>query len=152
MSNNTYSCSYVEVLEVLKSIPIEEYKKIPEEKIKFYESNKDKDYIYIYNEDNKVISRKAKAILINLYKNYIASEDEKTKIEEILKLNDIKLEKHKQNQYNPNVFLKNKSCNMKSLMDKQDIKGSTTIIEYKKQKWYKNIWNKILRIFSKSKE
>lgn len=149
MNNDTYSCSYVEVLEILKSVPIEEYKKIPKEKIMFYESNKDKEYIYIYNEDNKVISRKAKTILINLYKNYIASDDEKTKIEEILKLNDIKLEEDKRNKYNSNDLFKNKSC---KIMDKQDIKETTTMIEYKKTMWYKNIWNMILKIFSKTKE
>lgn len=152
MNNDTYSCSYVEVLEILKSIPIEEYKKIPEDKIIFYENNKDKDYIYIYNEDNKVISRKAKTILINLYKNYIASANEKSKIEEILKLNDIKLEKDKQNKYNPNDLFKNKSYNIKKVIDKQNIKENISMIEYKKQKWYKNIWNNILKIFSNIKQ
>ena len=47
--NNTYSCSYVEVLEILKHIPKEDYIKIPEEKIEFYKNNMDKNYIYIYN-------------------------------------------------------------------------------------------------------
>ena len=46
--NNTYSLSYVEVLEILKHIPKEDYEKIPKEKIEFYENNKDKNYIYIY--------------------------------------------------------------------------------------------------------
>ena len=35
--NNSYANSYVEVLEILKHIPDNEYKKIPEEKIRFYE-------------------------------------------------------------------------------------------------------------------
>ena len=146
MNNDTYSRSYVEVLEILKYVPIEEYKKIPQEKIIFYESNKDKEYIYRYNEDNKVISRKAKAILINLYKNYIASDDEKNKIEKILKLNDIKLEKDKNNKYNPNDLFKNKEIN------KQNKKENKAMIEDKKQKWYKNIWNKIFKMFSKTKK
>ena len=35
---NTYACSYVEVLEILKHIPKREYEKIPKEKIEFYEN------------------------------------------------------------------------------------------------------------------
>ena len=77
--NNTYSLSYVEVLEILKHIPKEDYEKIPKEKIEFYENNKDKNYVYIYNPVNPKISRKTDAILINLYKNYIAKDDEKEK-------------------------------------------------------------------------
>ena len=59
--NNTYSLSYVEVLEILKHIPKEDYEKIPKEKIEFYENNKDKNYIYIYNPVNPKIFRVAVA-------------------------------------------------------------------------------------------
>ena len=139
MNNSTYSCSYVEVLEILKTIPSEEYKKIPEEKIRFCENNKDKDYIYFYNECNTVISRKAKTILINLYKNYIASEDEKCKIEEILKLNDIKLEREKQNRYNSNALFRNKV----------KTENNYLIEVNEKSKWYTKIYNFIKGLFSK---
>lgn len=139
MNNNTYACSYVEVLEILKHIPKEEYNKIPQEKIMFYENNKDNEYIYFYNEDNKVISRKAKTILINLYKNYIANIEEKSKIEEILKLNDTKLELQKQKKYNVNDLFKNKT-------KEQD----TSLIEVsKKEKWYIKIYTFIKRVWIK---
>ena len=90
--NNTYSCSYVEVLEILKHIPKEDYIKIPEEKIEFYKNNMDKNYVYIYDPIMPKTLRKTDAILINLYKNYIAKEDEKQKINQILKLNEMKEE------------------------------------------------------------
>ena len=70
--NNIYKRSYVEVLEVLKHIPKEEFIKIPKEKVDFYKRNIDKKYMYSYDREN--ISNEAKAILINLYKNYIADE------------------------------------------------------------------------------
>ena len=38
--NDTYECSYVEVLEILKHIPKEEHDKIPKELIEFFEKNK----------------------------------------------------------------------------------------------------------------
>jgi hypothetical protein len=142
LNNDTYACTYVEVLEILKHIPKEEYNKIPQEKIIFYENNKDKEYKFFYNGDNKVISRKAKTILINLYKNYIANLEEKTKIEEILKLNDIKLEIQKQKKYNVNELFKNK------------IKEQyTSLIEVQqKQKWYIKIYTFIKNIWLKNKK
>jgi hypothetical protein len=142
LNNDTYACTYVEVLEILKHIPKEEYNKIPQEKIIFYENNRDKEYKFFYNGDNKVISRKAKTILINLYKNYIANLEEKTKIEEILKLNDIKLEIQKQKKYNVNELFKNK------------IKEQyTSLIEVQqKQKWYIKIYTFIKSIWLKNKK
>ncbi len=90
--NDTYRCSYVEVLEILKHIPKKDYEKIPKEKIEFYKNNMDKNYRYIYDEISPKTLRKTDTILINLYKNYIATAEEKIKIEQILKLNERKLE------------------------------------------------------------
>ena len=102
---NTCSRSYVEVLEILKHISKEDYKKIPKEKIEFYKKNIDKNYVYIYDPINPKTLRKTDAILINLYKNYIANESERREINERLKLNTIKDEKEKQEKYNPdNIF------------------------------------------------
>lgn len=106
---DNYEHSYVEVLEILKHIPKNEFEKIPKEKIEFYEKYKDKKYTFIYSDENcKHILRKTRAILVNLYINYIATEDEKKKIEQILKLNDQKAEIEKSKKYNPdNLFRKN---------------------------------------------
>ena len=41
-----YSKAFVEVLEILKHIPEEEYKRIPEDKIKFFKDNMDKEYSF----------------------------------------------------------------------------------------------------------
>lgn len=46
---NEYSRNYTEVLEILKYIPIDEYNKIPKQKIEFYEKYKDRSYEYEYN-------------------------------------------------------------------------------------------------------
>ena len=42
--NNEYSKAYTEVLEIINHFSEDEYKKIPKEKIDFFEENKDKDY------------------------------------------------------------------------------------------------------------
>lgn len=141
--NNSYASSYVEVLEILKHIPDNEYKKIPEEKIKFYEKNKDKDYNFIYNAKNfEQISRKTKAILVNLYKEYIASEEESKKVDEILKLNSQKLEIEKNRKYNPNNIFNNTTLNMNAKQEKKEIACIQN-----KQSIFSRIIQKIKKLF-----
>lgn len=138
--NNTYSCSYVEVLEILKHIPKEDYIKIPEEKIEFYKNNMDKNYIYIYNPIMPKTLRKTDAILINLYKNYIAKEDEKQKINQILKLNEMKEEQEKQKKFSPNNIFNNH-------VENENINENTILVVEHKETMLKKIINKIKRIF-----
>lgn len=138
--NSTYSCSYVEVLEILKHIPKEDYEKIPKEKIEFYKKNVDKNYVYIYDSITPKTLRKTDAILINLYKNYIANEDEKKKINEILKLNDIKDEQNKQKKFNSASIFDNR--NIKS--ENTNING-LAIVEYKETA-FKRIMNTIKKL------
>lgn len=140
--NNTYSLSYVEVLEILKHIPKEDYEKIPKEKIEFYENNKDKNYVYIYNPVNPKISRKTDAILINLYKNYIAKDDEKEKINHILKLNEMKNEQEKQENFDLNNIFNNKKSEIKN--NNVDILP----VEKKRETRFKKIIDKIKKIFN----
>lgn len=107
--DNTYERSYVEVLEILKYIPREEYEKIPKDYIEFYKENKDKNYKYKYNQNSPKTLRKTDAIIIYLYKNYIASDEEKDEIEKNLKLNSQRAEIEKRRKYNPdNIFRENK--------------------------------------------
>ena len=97
---NEYSRNYTEVLEILKYIPIDEYNKIPKQKIEFYEKYKDRSYKYEYNFN--FISKNTKCILTNLYKDYIANDKEKELINSILNLNWQKKEYEKRKLYNPN--------------------------------------------------
>ena len=143
MNTNTYECSYVEVLEILKHIPQEQYNRIPKEKIMFYEKNKSREYMYIYNEQMPNLSRKANAVLVNLYKEYIADSNEKNKIENILKLNDEKQEIEKQKRFNNEDLFKNKNYKNQSAKN-------VSLIEYNdKNKWYLKLIDKIKSFFRK---
>ena len=142
MNINTYECSYVEVLEVLKHIPQDQYNMIPREKIIYYEEHKNRDYIYIYNEQMPNLSRKASAVLLNLYKEYIANPSEKNKIENILELNDKKIEITKQKKYNIDLF-QNKN-------NKNEAIKNVSLIEYSdKHKWCVKLIDKIKGFFRK---
>lgn len=106
--NDTYECSYVEVLEILKHIPKEEYDKIPKQLIEFFEEHKDKSYRYIYNPVSPKTLRKTDAIIVSLYKDYIANDDEKKQIEKRLMENYEKAETEKRKKYNPDDLFKKK--------------------------------------------
>ena len=106
--NDTYECSYVEVLEILKYIPKEEYDKIPKQLIGFFEEHKNKSYRYIYNPVSPKTLRKTDAIIVSLYKDYIANDDEKKQIEKRLMENYEKAESEKRKQYNPDDLFKKK--------------------------------------------
>lgn len=111
MINNSYARAYSEVLEILKYIPQREYVKIPKEKIKFYKDNMDKNYIFKFDPETDLsrqnISPQANAVLVNLYKDYLATEKQKVKIKEILDLNQKRKEKEKSKKYNSdNMFKK----------------------------------------------
>ena len=101
--------SYVEVLEILKHIPKKEYDMIPKEKIDFYKANSDKTYKYVYS--SQITSRKTYSIIVSLYKNYIATNEEKLEIDNLLRKNLKKEEIKKEEKYNPNDLFKNKKVN-----------------------------------------
>lgn len=144
MNTNTYECSYVEVLEILKHIPQEQYNRIPKEKILFYEKNKNREYKYIYNEQMLNLSRKANAILVNLYKEYIADSSEKNKIENILDLNNKKQEIEKQKKFNNTDLFKNRNNN------NNESTKNVSLIEYSdKYAWYMKLIDKIKSFFRK---
>ena len=57
--------------------------------------------------------------------------------------NELKYQEELKEKYNPNNLFKN-------IREKTNVKMEyTEMIEYKKSKWYKNIFSKILNIFRK---
>ena len=149
MINSTYSRAYTEVLEIIKYFPKEEYAKIPEEKIEFYKNNMYKDYIFTINPEidlsEQNISPEANAIIVNLFRDYFATEEQKVKIKEILDLNQKKEEQEKREKYNPDdIFKKAKTANIETSENNTNI----ALIEYKESFFirFKNFIFKILHI------
>lgn len=99
MTTDKYKKAYTEVLEILKYLPQNEYCRIPKEKIIFYKENMDKDYIYNINPRLELfkqnISKEANAILVSLFRDYIATERQKSILKKLLYQNQEKLEKEK---------------------------------------------------------
>ena len=98
----TYSMACTEVLIILEYyLSKSELKKIPKEKIDFLKNNKDQNYKYEINKnlplERQNISEVANSIIITLYRDYFANEQQKKTLNEVLILNDIKKEQNKLN-------------------------------------------------------
>lgn len=149
--NNEYSKAYTEVLEIINHFSEDEYKKIPREKIDFFEKNKDKDYNFQINPNADLaeqnISQNANAILVSLFRDYFATDNQKEILKNLLKQNQEKIEIEKHEKYNPdNIF--NNRVNTEKL---KDSKEELVLVEIKDQTWYKKILDFFKSIFKKSK-
>ncbi len=146
---NTYAKAYTEVLEILGQFSIEEYSKIPKEKIDFYKNNMDKDYIYKINPEidlsQQYISKEANAILISLFRDYFATENQRKTLSNLLNQNQVKLEETKREKYNSNNLFKKNKDNVIN-----EVKEEKSLVEIKKEKWFKKIFYFFKRLFRKN--
>ena len=130
---DNYKKALVEVEAVLDCLEDDAYRKIPEEIIRAIEENKNKDYGFDYDEDLDYnqwnLSVEAKALLYNIYKRYIANEEEKKYFRDKEKFELMQLEKQKSEKYNPDFIFKN----MNVLENKEEHKE---LVEIHKEKWY----------------
>ena len=139
----TYEMAYVEVLAVLKNFLSElELKKIPKERIDFFENNKDNNYHFEINKnlpiEKQYLSEKANAILVILYRDYFADEQQKETLKQILELNDKIKEKEKQkDNENYNILFENKKA--KNNIEIERRTNETSIVEVKREKWYNRL-------------
>ena len=121
-----YKIAYVEVLEVLKDLNKEEFERIPKERLKIYEENKDNDYNFELDKTrdfNEQISNIAQAIIANLFVRFIATEEDRKKIYEIEK-----------QEYIENELEKRKEIKLNPLFDepKKEIKETSIVVVKKK--------------------
>jgi len=98
--------TYNEVWKLLNNIPLRNYLKIPKKEISEILKNKIPNYSdrKISEENIKAVSTEALKIYTRLYYNYIATKEEKNKIEEILKINS----KNKAKKSSQNYWQKSK--------------------------------------------
>ena len=79
-----YANAYSEVLEILKFISKEDYNKIPANKIELFKLNSNKEYKFTYSPnktlDEQNVSKRAKAIIGILFRDYWATEVQRDKI------------------------------------------------------------------------
>ena len=81
--------AYTEVLEVLKHISKNEKEKIPNEVIDYINQNKNRFYKFEFKGIDS-LSKNASIMLVDLYMTYIADDNEKQIMSEIMELNEKK--------------------------------------------------------------
>lgn len=162
MANTEYAIAYKEVFEILKYIPQEDYNKIPNEKIELYKTMQDKSYNFKYDPsktlDEQNATKRTKAIIGLLFRDYWATDIQREKILAKQKYERQKIEEEKiQNYQSENLFKKNSIYNTsKNSQNEKDIKQKeekeVTLVKYNEDNFITRLLNRIKKFLSKSKE
>lgn len=128
--------AYVEVLEILKHIPAEDFNKIPHEIIENMKLNADKEYKYAINHfenfQEQEMLKETETILAVLFRDYWATEDQRRRILEKEKYDLNILEEEKKEKYNPDKIFKNTNSKLETInMETTENNNTTALIKYK---------------------
>ena len=144
---NNRKNAYTEVYTILQELNKEEYNKIPPEVIEMIEANRNEDYEYELDDELELKDQpmlpETKAILFNLFRDYLATPEQKAKIIRMQNEARQKNELKKQQMYNTDVFANKPKENLA-----EDSNETMQIVEYE-ESFFKRILNKIKRFFSK---
>ncbi len=146
-TDQMYACAYKEVLIILSLLSEEDWNKIPKSRKDFYFDNMDKDYKFEIDlsKNNKQIKllKTTEAILANIYKEYLADENEKRDIEIREKEEFDEIEEEKRKKYNPDdIFKKIDNNNLENELNRN------LPAEVKKLKFYEKIFNFIKKFLN----
>lgn len=142
-----YEKCLVQLDEILKYLSDENLQKIPNDIKESIKSEKDKNYIWKYDESKALneqnLDRKTIVILSYLNMEYLLNTKQKEFIKRIHDLNEEKLEKEKvkQEKYNTNNLFKN---NKKSI-----VQSEVLLVQIKEDKWYNKVFYFIKWIFKR---
>lgn len=147
MITKEYAMAYKEVIEILKYVPDEDVRKIPEEKLQFYKSNMDNEYNYKLNMtkefEEQEMSDITKAILANIFRDYWANPYQKERIEAKEQSDMEKLEEERRQKYNPDNIFKDRK-------KETTVENTNLPVEIKEETFFKKLISFIKRLFNKS--
>ena len=157
---NNRKNAYTEVYTILQDLNEEEYNKIPPEVIETLDANRNKEYEYFLDDELELKDQpmlpETKAILFNLFRDYLATPEQKTKIIRMQNEARQKNELKKQQMYNTDVFA-NKRNNQKEELEKNkaleenktEANNEEKQIVIYKENIFRRILNKIKSLFIK---
>lgn len=128
-----YRQALFEVYKILENTDEEIKNKIPEKFIKFVKENMDTNYKFELEKGKELIKQnlkdETKQIIALIYKKYICDDEEV--------INNYEID-----------FNKNKKLKEENIHKDKDVKNiEKSLLEIKKEKWYKKLINKILKFF-----
>ena len=148
--DSNYRKAFAEVDCVLNCLNFEDYNKIPINVINAIKENKDLDYDYEYDENLEYYKwnfmNETKAILYNLFKKYLATEEQIKYFKEKEKEELYKIEEEKREKYSSEDLFKNKK--IQNIVDENVNTQSVEMVNYEKS-FIKKIWMKMKSIFKK---
>lgn len=139
--------AYTEVYMILQNLNTKEYNKIPPEIIETIKVNRNKEYDFELDDELELkeqsILPETKAILFNMFRDYLSTPEQKEKIIRMQNEERQKLELKKQQKYNTDIFANKQKENL------NEIKKETVELVQYKENIFKKILNKIKRFFIK---
>ena len=152
--------AYTEVYTILQDLDEEEYNKIPPEVIKAIEENRNLEYNFELDDDlelkEQTLLPQTKAILFNLFRDYLATTEQKEKIIKMQNEERAKIELKKKQMYNSEIFPNEESRTEEERQEKNEdeIKekeeNSLNLVEYKPS-FINKFWGYIQRLFKRFK-
>ena len=138
--------AYKEVYTVLQDLNEEEYNKIPPEVIETIKENSNEEYEFVLNDElelkEQLLLPETKAILFNLFRDYLATPVQKEKIIKMQTEERKKLEeKKKQNYDNVDIFKTNKNKDVEEKVNIQELQ----LVQIKKGGLFRKLKNMDLK-------
>ena len=147
MVSYEYSVAFSETLDILNHTRKEDVEKIPIKFLEFLRTNALKNYESKLDFNKSItdmnLNQKTIGILSLIHKKYWCNSEQRKDFEKKLKQNEIVYQKQLNEKYNTDELFKNKKLNNVTNTDVTDL------IEYKEQRWYQKIFEKILNLFKK---
>lgn len=149
-----YRCAYKEIVTILDIFSDEIGSLIPEEKIEFYKNNMDVNHEFEYDIEKELLDQnilyQTRCILANLFRDYIATEEDRAEILKEEKEELKQIEEEKRSKFNPDDIFKE---NIKPKKEEPKIHVETIesdlIIPDENITWFEKIKKKIVEIFEK---
>ena len=134
----------VEIEYILRKLEDEYIKKIPQEIWDYIEKNKDKNYIFKYDDSKNLLEQNLNidtiSILTYINIEYLLDEKQKMEMIEFLRKDEAIAEQEKAKLYKPEDLFKNK---------KESKKQETSLVEVKIEKWYEKVFAFFKNMFKK---
>lgn len=134
----------VEVEYILKKLDDNYIEKIPQDVWEYIDENKDKNYVFNYDENKTLIEQNLSvdtiSILTYINMEYLLGEEQKKEMIEFLKKDEAIAEQKKSELYNPDDLFKNR---------KESKQEEISLIEVKIEKWYEKIFSFLRKMFKK---
>ena len=141
--------AFAEIDELLKILDEKLVNKIPESVKRVHRNNRDKNYKVVFfmykpiQEQN--LSKKAVTYLAEIYLKYWATKEERKKTIDILKVNDEKISREHEEEYDLEKFLKKKNENK---IEEEKVE-CVSLVKVEKESFIQKIINKIKLLFKR---